>query len=206
VPNIRPKSNIRWFFAAEYSVLAESENSCFGRTLCTMVSPLNSAAPLKTSGVAVSLRQPTKPTNPLFSLGDIRTWDVGRGSFPAFHRHIFLYYELCGCSLWVAKCTHFYLYAPSGWEMCSMRGGILSLAVPSVRPSLRCFWRTLWKMFLSHPVKDLEMQSRTDCSVSYTFIVNEAWVQTDVDGETQTFLKNLFSLVSFTFIVSHHAK
>jgi hypothetical protein len=33
VPKIRPKSNIRWFLAAEYSVSAESENSCFGRTL-----------------------------------------------------------------------------------------------------------------------------------------------------------------------------
>jgi hypothetical protein len=33
VPNIRPKPNIRWFFAAEYSVSAEIENSFFGRTL-----------------------------------------------------------------------------------------------------------------------------------------------------------------------------
>jgi hypothetical protein len=33
VPNIRPKPNIQCFLAAKYSVLAESENSCFGQTL-----------------------------------------------------------------------------------------------------------------------------------------------------------------------------
>jgi hypothetical protein len=38
LPNIRPKRNIRWFLAAEYSVSAESQNTCFGRTLPTLSS------------------------------------------------------------------------------------------------------------------------------------------------------------------------
>jgi hypothetical protein len=42
VPNIRPKPNIRWFFAAEYSVSAESENPCFGRTLISIFEAHNS--------------------------------------------------------------------------------------------------------------------------------------------------------------------
>jgi hypothetical protein len=33
MPNIRYKPNIRWSFAAEYSVLSECWNFCFGRTL-----------------------------------------------------------------------------------------------------------------------------------------------------------------------------
>jgi hypothetical protein len=39
LPNIRPKPNIRWFLAAEYSVSAEIQNSCFGRTLQPMLGP-----------------------------------------------------------------------------------------------------------------------------------------------------------------------
>jgi hypothetical protein len=35
LPNIRPKPNIWRFFAAKYSVLAKSQNSCFSRTLET---------------------------------------------------------------------------------------------------------------------------------------------------------------------------
>jgi hypothetical protein len=36
VPNIQPKPNIRRFLAAEYSVLAKSDSSCFSRTLVIM--------------------------------------------------------------------------------------------------------------------------------------------------------------------------
>jgi hypothetical protein len=32
------KYSIRWFLAAEYSVSAESQNSCFGRTLVRTIS------------------------------------------------------------------------------------------------------------------------------------------------------------------------
>jgi hypothetical protein len=44
VPNNRPKLNVWWILAAEYSVSAERKNSCFGRTLDVMSSILTHVA------------------------------------------------------------------------------------------------------------------------------------------------------------------